>query len=117
MDVSVVADTVELVDPSTKHISVFQLECTIYKSYEIKVNQGGKCTKNIIVRHESSKYENKFFNMKVVTWNSLAKKLDSNYKEGDSIIIKGRFKSREDTSGDKTIYLHEALANIILEKK
>lgn len=117
LDVSVLAKTIEVVDESTEHLNILYLEGKIFKSYELKLLKNNKMMKNIIVRHDSSEYEGKYFTIKAVTWNSLAKRLDSDYKEGDTIVIKGRFKSREvPTTNSKLINLHEVLVNVLIDK-
>lgn len=116
-DTAILVTTINIVDSTCNHCNSVYLEGEILKSYELKSLKNGKYLKNMIIRHESLIHEGMYFNIKVIARNSLAQKIDNDYNEGDSIILKGKFRSKKVTSDrNKVIYLHEISANILINK-
>lgn len=113
-DVSILAEEVTLMPADADYENILYVGGRIHKMYDITNIEGtNKIVKSFIIKHESE--DGRFFTLRVVTWNNLAKLVDKQYKEGDIIVVKGRFESRESNNGEQKIYLHEALANIIID--
>lgn len=114
-DVAVLADKLEVVSSDTAHVNQLYVAGKISKSYDMIKLDGGKVSKNIIIKHTDK--DGRYFNLKVSSWNGLAKKVDSNYKVDDDIIIRGRFESKEQDESGESINLHRALATVVLDGK
>lgn len=118
-NISVSIDKIQIVDESTEHKNSIHLEGAIVRTYELRsaVKNDSKSIKSIIIKHESSKEDEGYFTARVITWNSLAKKVDKDYKVGDVIVIKGELKSFTKKVDNKCIDYHEILAKVVLNKK
>lgn len=132
-DVSVVADTVELIDANAKDENILYIGGVIHRIFEIRpvgegqeldLNSNQKVVKPMILKHTYDQGDGKSrsLTIKVSSWNSTAKLVDSKFSANDKVFVRGQLESKVvkiDKAKDKkaSVVLHEASAATILPIK
>ena len=122
-DISVVAESIEVISSDTKDENCLHIGGTIHRIFEMRpINGSKKVVKPMIIKHTMTIGEKaRNLTIKVSCWNNTAKLADTKYQAGDQVFIRGQLESKavklDKAKKDKksTVVLHEASAAVILD--